>query len=262
MNREYFTGKSWEHNRMDDGPVNGDIIDGRVTQVMADEWGDEAAVEMPGSTIELRLSSAFKVIDRHEYRKRLGDAAKAVEKQWASRDVEVRLRELLSRGCPRVHARKIAEESLEASPYIEAVEGFLTGDKTILVLSGGVGCGKTQAACMAFNLASDVLFVRAGSLNRISMYDAEEMARLHSASVLIIDDVGIEYADRKGFLLALLDDMIDPRYSEGRHTIITTNLLEYKNGEYPMKKRLGDRLMSRIAGNIFGAPLRDRRKSE
>jgi DNA replication protein DnaC len=42
--------------------------------------------------------------------------------------------------------------------------------------------------------------------------------------LLVVDDLGSEYNDAKGFFAALLDEVIDARYSARLATAITTNL--------------------------------------
>jgi DNA replication protein DnaC len=50
------------------------------------------------------------------------------------------------------------------------------------------------------------------------------MAMLEKASKLVIDDIGTEYSDQKGFVTSFVDGLINERYANLLPTVITTNL--------------------------------------
>lgn len=128
----------------------------------------------------------------------------------------------------------------------EAALAFAKGGaETLLVLAGGVGCGKTVAACAALDrfLAPDPSrvswdegfaplgakkptgsVVKAIELARAGTFDREFWDRLAAAGFLVIDDLGTEPLDEKGWVVANVRALIDKRYDDERKTILTTNL--------------------------------------
>lgn len=116
---------------------------------------------------------------------------------------------------------------------VRKVLEFVDGRKTLLVLAGGTGCGKTVAACVG--LDSWVIvengtvrrvgrFVKSIDLVRAGTFDGDFWDDLAEASMLVIDDLGTEPLDEKGWALANLAALIDQRYDANRKTILTTNL--------------------------------------
>ena len=138
---------------------------------------------------------------------------------------------------------------------IDAVRG---GFNVIAVLGGSVGAGKTIAAVDWLRDAvadpgrwfdgkwywgdtRPMLFVSAPALARWPRYDAKEMARLLQASRLVIDDLGVEFADAGGSFQATLEEVIADRIANRRLTILSTNL-DAPN----FKARYGERIADRI----------------
>lgn len=116
--------------------------------------------------------------------------------------------------------------------------------KSILVLLGGTGCGKTTASAW---LAADVGgsrpgLVRAGELERAGRYDRELAAWILDRTLLVVDDLGVEYQDGRGAFRSLLDELIDVAYSHRRKMVITSNL-----DEQGIADRVGARIWSRFA---------------
>lgn len=115
----------------------------------------------------------------------------------------------------------------------------------ILVLSGPTGVGKTVAACRwAYRVTMDrgyaVTFVTAAAFAAQSRYSDERRALL-SHRHLILDDLGAEYLDAKGSLLADIDELVDTHYRHRTHLAITTNAT--KN---VFEARYGARVMDRL----------------
>lgn len=92
----------------------------------------------------------------------------------------------------------------------------------IVVLSGGVGCGKSCAAAL-WAVEHGARFITASDLAKSSAYD-EADSELVRAGALVIDDLGTEYADKNGYFLSRLDSLINHRYANCLATVITTNL--------------------------------------
>ena len=145
--------------------------------------------------------------------------------------------------------------ALKETPWLSAVRTWHIGRKSVLLLSGSVGGGKTVAACWA--MAGDGgLCVSAPDLARISTdFDRAEWRRLAAARLLVVDDMGTEqHADKfSGALTQLLSE----RAAHGGRTILTSNLTpKALSARYP-----DERLWSRIAQSrdvvaLSGADLR------
>ena len=124
------------------------------------------------------------------------------------------------------------------------IQAWLQTDKTFCLLAGSYGTGKTFAASLAFlklrigcwitknsefergSRLPSGLFIRASELQNASRFDfqgREAWSRAEQAELLVIDHVGVEYADKSDIWLNNFDMLIDQRYSEKRRTIITTN---------------------------------------
>jgi DNA replication protein DnaC len=157
--------------------------------------------------------------------------------------------------------------SLAATPAVRAVRE--AGDAIINVLAGSPGVGKTVAAAlwmfehlsaserwqyggsaewttggerMVYRWTGGKLVWRsAGDLARTDHYSREAVGEIETADRLVIDDLGAEYTDAKGFFLSLLDEIINARYGNNRPTVITTNLdvMAFRN-------RYGERIADRI----------------
>lgn len=134
----------------------------------------------------------------------------------------------------------ITEALRHATAYRDTPGG---ARKSILVLLGGVGCGKTTAAAW---LASEVGgsrpgLVRAGQLERAGRYDRDLDAWVMERTLLVIDDLGVEYQDSRGAFLSVLDDLVDAAYGNRRRLVVTSNL-----DHQGLADRLGERIWSRF----------------
>ena len=159
----------------------------------------------------------------------------------------------------------ISEKGLRKTRALEAIQAPPEGAH-LIVLSGGVGCGKTTAASWwlwhgsrghrQYLRTGSPRFVAVAWFARHSRYDHERFDRLEQARALVVDDLGMEYADAKGNFVADLDALLDARYRNLLPTVLTTNL-----EADDFKQRYGPRLRSRIQErgcflNVNGADLR------
>ena len=69
----------------------------------------------------------------------------------------------------------------------------------------------------------------------------QELEKMMQVSVMVIDDLGVEYMDKNGHFSHRLDELIDDRYSNYKKTIITTNL-----NKKDFQARYGNRVTDRI----------------
>ena len=146
----------------------------------------------------------------------------------AERELAVaRVRRARVRG--RIPARVVPllDAGVRPTACVEAVRAFVASQLSILVLAGGVGSGKTVAACEAVEragLAGSSLFVKALDLVRAGTFDEDFWREVRTAKLLVVDDLGVEPLDEKGWALANLLALIDARYDDATKTILTTNL--------------------------------------
>lgn len=151
-------------------------------------------------------------------------------------------------------------EATGASPFETRAADLLreaTGPqaRTLVVLAGPTGTGKTCAAARLalHTLAAgrSVRWLEAFDLSRVSPYDAPAVDALKAVPLLVVDDLGREYQDDKGFLRALIDGLLSARYDAELATVITTNLPAAE-----FAARYGERLVDRIreVGAFLEAP--------
>jgi hypothetical protein len=150
-----------------------------------------------------------------------------------------------------------------------AIVAVRESQDTILTLAGAPGTGKTVAAARSFDdyvaaesnwkfgeshmMMSDgwaweyhwqggnIVWTSAAALSRIDRFSATAVRDICAADRLVIDDLGSEYVDGKGFFLALFDEIIDARYANLRKTILTTNLTPDS-----FRQRYQERIVDRI----------------
>lgn len=144
---------------------------------------------------------------------------------------EAKAKALRIAGIPKRVAKLLG--SVEESKPVLAVREFMASPRTLLVLAGGTGCGKTVAACVGLDSAVVVesgtlrkvgRFTKAIDLVRAGTFDGEFWDELTDVSMLVVDDLGTEPLDEKGWALANIAALIDQRYDACRKTILTTNL--------------------------------------
>jgi DNA replication protein DnaC len=125
-------------------------------------------------------------------------------------------------------------------------------ERNVLILAGGTGTGKTSAAalCALLSPLSAPALIRAGMLERRGRYDRGELGPwLDSRSLLVIDDLGTEPLDGKGYFVALLDEIVDRFHDDRKPLVITTNLAvrRAKPDEQPqIEERYEARIVSRL----------------
>lgn len=122
-----------------------------------------------------------------------------------------------------------------------AVRAFMASESSALVLAGGKGCGKSTAAVWAIAERGGGHFRYAGELAGLSR-DDDERRRVTRAPLLVIDDLGVEYLDDKGWFAAFFDEVIVRRHDNELKTIITTNLPKAKFSARYRSERVLDRL--------------------
>jgi DNA replication protein DnaC len=165
------------------------------------------------------------------------------ERERRRREHELRMRAVPADTMPFL----LGDVALEPSGADDAVSDWLASDEVFLTLSGLAGRGKTLAAALAcaedwpHSYDTRPRFVSSKELETVNHYDRGRIDTLQRAVFLVVDDVGVEYADKNGFLLSLLDGLIDSRSKRRLRTIVTTNL-----GAPEFLQRYGDRIFGRL----------------
>lgn len=172
-----------------------------------------------------------------EYQKQLREAEAAEHNRRQEWRNEVRRRALAATGIP-IRVLALLDAGLIDTPPALSARSFLSARSSILFLAGGKGCGKTVAACHALasfiHISDDGYdlptatnvgrFVKAMDLIRAGTFDEGFWRSLQRTPFLVVDDLGTEPLDDKGWGLANVAALIDGRYDAMAKTIITTNL--------------------------------------
>lgn len=134
---------------------------------------------------------------------------------------------------------------------LTCIEAVVSGRKSLLLLSGGPGTGKTVAGVEALarrflrpcrETEDAGLFVRATEASRLGLYGDETRRRVSamlSTQVLVLDDLGAELLSDAW--RALLDEIVDTRYGDRLTTVLTTNL---ESGVF--REKYGARVTDRV----------------
>lgn len=221
-----------------------------------DQWGKRHPISMGAADhAEKQLASV------REFRRWCADETRRQKRA-----------ELGKAGAPELHLRHMFDVAPRETDALVAVRTFIRSKDHLLVLSGGVGCGKTAAAIWALSrfcvvqklrygeslVSVDARFIRMTELRELLSYDKKERPDVvhgRPRALIVIDDLGAEY--RTDWLVAGVEGLIDARYGACVKTIITSNLdAERFKGTYP---RAADRV--REVGSfvtIGGASLRKR----
>lgn len=159
-------------------------------------------------------------------------------------------------GVPKRIIRQFHE--IKRTKPMDKVDEFLDriSEQWCLVLSSTQGLGKSMAAAYWLwkispdrSAAPGASFRRwwtAAELAAVSAY-GDAIPQMKTPGPLVIDDLGVEFLDKNGHFLRVLDDVMDGRYREELPTLITTNL----NAE-TFTERYGERITDRIReGGVF-----------
>lgn len=160
---------------------------------------------------------------------------------------------LRNAGCPHRTSELVLAGGLERTDAM-AFLAEPSPDRPLTLLAGPPGVGKTVASVHwllqhdSGRRPTSLIYLTASELTRWPRYDSEQMGSLEHASAVVVDDLGREYTDAKGFFLAILEELVDMRYQSGRPLVCTTNCTAEKLWE-----RVGERVRDRWreAGRVF-----------
>jgi len=157
----------------------------------------------------------------------------AVERAQAVID---RRRRLTDAGFP-ARALEVALASPRRTPALDAVRR--EPSVWCVVLSGGVGTGKTVAAAWWGAQVAGGRFATLPDLESRGRYDRAGLASVERARRLVLDDLGAEHLNDSS--RCLVDGLLDARYRAGNPIVITTNLTARQ-----FRARYGERIVDRI----------------
>lgn len=196
--------------------------------------------------------------NRAKYLEKVEQRHKEAASQPTFSELAIRLKKL---GIPG--AALAVLENPNSTVALEGAKKFWFGDKRLqpaLVLSGGVGSGKTVAAafvCMewakrhAWNQnasgghADPLLWIDGPALTKLGNFDASQQIvdMAYAAKLLVVDDAGRE--GTKG-ALGKISDIIMNRLDNFKATVLSTNL----TGEN-FRARYGDALADRLRADAL-----------
>lgn len=174
------------------------------------------------------------------------DAARIAADQ-RRREIQGKREGLEKAGIPaRILDALASGKALRQTAALERVTAWLASDsQDLLVLSGGVGCGKTFAAAWACTQSRWPVFCDPLTLATIrrfeGQFNAEDLAPLANCSLLVLDDLAAEFAGEKGSTLELVEALLTRRQARGLRTLVTTNA---ERAEF--LRRYGTRIESRL----------------
>lgn len=123
------------------------------------------------------------------------------------------------------------------------------GDECFIVLAGPRSTGKTVAACYYLSRAGGGLYRTAYALSDPKVDTADWIG----CRVLVIDQIGREYAGASDYSLSRLEHVIDARYAERRTTVLVANL-----NRKDFMRRYGGIIESRLEGDGLFVEIRGR----
>lgn len=260
MNNNYERGLGQNHPRRGRGGLFRAFqgIKGEKVKKICQECGDE-----------------FEAYDLGAFSRRYCDkcsAVKAAEEEQARRAAgealaESRYRGMIARcGIPKLW-RDVSFEKSDPSSKKGAfkaarryAENFTTDSGTLVLYSRGYGCGKTHlAACIAnhilHQLRRPVLFKKARDLlleirrtfsERGLETEADILAQVLSAELLVLDDVGVD--NPSPWIESTYWTIFDRRLEWQLPMVVTTNYpLEAEPGEISLGERIGYGALSRLS---------------
>jgi len=213
-------------------------------------------------------------------RRKVEDARPEMVEMYRTKLAEAIDLALAQIGVP-IHALGVARDC-QPTAAVKVVDEV--GGHGMMILSGGIGCGKTVAAAKwvldytsarenwkvdrtcnlddetngyRYSFRGNAVWVSSAKLARVDHYDASVIAGFANCDRLVIDDLGVEYMDPKGFYLSYINELLNERYDAELATLMTTNC-----NASDFTERYKGRIVSRVkeTGRFFGCGGEDLRK--
>lgn len=223
-------------------------------QALAAEWNDALTEDETRIAAKQRAVSELRLID-------------SIATRLPDMGVPVRIAEAVQ---AEQRLPETARQFWE-SRAMKAARRFVAERHTFLLLLGGVGAGKSCAACWTLLQArggwsgteldrNHGRFVRAAEAARISRFNDDGQWRdLLRVPWLVIDDLGVEAMS--DYWSERINELIDTRYGNRLATALTSNL---NAAQFKATNRYGERISSRIRddGVVVGCGDEDHRRQQ
>lgn len=133
-------------------------------------------------------------------------------------------RRMTQAGVPARFIEHVADkEPLDCDP-LKNVRDFLNGPDGFRVISGGKGTRKTGSACWALGQLDGGVFLDVKQITRLSIEQRSRWDRILEAPLVVLDDLGTETRDEKGYFGSAVSELINSTYSHRRRLIVTCNM--------------------------------------
>lgn len=127
------------------------------------------------------------------------------------------------------------------SESVRVVREWLASGMRTLVLSGGVGIGKSTAASVGIALSSgSAFYLHATRFSSVKLLDSDEWPRVLSTELLVLDDVGLEHQGATNWAANQIQSLLCDRHDRAKRTIVTCNLDDKQFAAY------GERMVDRM----------------
>lgn len=138
----------------------------------------------------------------------------------------------------------IAALQPDESESVRIVREWLASGLRTLVLSGGVGIGKSTAAAVGIAMsAGSATYLHATAYNSVKFLDSDLAQRVRDTEFLVLDDVGLEHRGESGWAANQIQALLCDRHDRGARTVVTCNLDAAGFAAY------GERVIDRLRGN-------------
>ncbi len=154
---------------------------------------------------------------------------------------------MVNAGAPELHIQNVWDQDAIHCDALFAVRELMADPKlSLLVLSGGVGTRKSGSACWALSQREGGIYVQADELLPIAFEDKPRYLLLKRAPVVIVDDLGTEGPDDKGYWHRTFNTLVNAWYAGCRKVVFTCNMTKQQFKLPPDKGGYGERVVDRI----------------
>ncbi len=193
----------------------------------------------------------------------LEEASRAATPQVRELEARIMRRRMLEAGVPEEHVANLAlsAQGIVAAPaecdalakvralYAEPPEG-----RTIVMLSGGLGVRKTGSACWLLGKGDGGVYVEADELLAVKIEDPKRYLKLKHAPLVVIDELGTEIPDEKGYWLKTFGVLFNSWYASRARVVMTSNLVADSEADSE-KVPVGQRMVRKPPGfrQLYGS---------
>ncbi len=159
---------------------------------------------------------------------------------------QVARRRMKQAGVPELFIRSVGDVEPRPLDAWRHVRDFLDSGQSFLVLSGGKGTGKTGSACWSLGQIDGGRFLDAPEITGMSIREKEQWDRVRGAPLVVLDDLGTERRDEKGYFIGGFFDLFNGCYSGCTRLVITCNISREQFASEPDQGGYGARVYDRL----------------